>query len=211
MLGDIRQARNLYLVCGYTDMRREINGLAAIVEQNYHMDPFGSGLFLFCGRRRDQIKTLLWEPDGFVLLYKYAPSRWDKVAQEMLEGFSGCLQTDGYSGYNSVEDVTRVGCWAHVRRKWVDCFPNGVPAENSISKQAFELVGKLFCAEKELKQQDPTDWKQPSKMIWILLDTFCTCCRNFLNWEKNRQTSNCVLCCPGRKPYQITARNLTKQ
>lgn len=40
----------------------------------------------------------------------------------MLKGFSGYLQTDGYSVYNVVESVTRVGCWAHARRKWVDCF-----------------------------------------------------------------------------------------
>lgn len=85
MLGDIRQARNVYLVCGYTDMRRGINGLAAIIEQNYHMDPCDSGLFLFCGRRCDRIKALLWEPDGFVLLYKRLSNgnyQWPRTPQE---------------------------------------------------------------------------------------------------------------------------------
>ena len=70
MLGDIRQAQNIYLVCGYTDMRRGIDGLAAIVQQNYRLDPYSSSLFLFCGKRRDRLKALLWEGDGFVLLYK---------------------------------------------------------------------------------------------------------------------------------------------
>ena len=86
MLGDIRQAKNIYIVCGYTDMRRGINGLASIVEQNYHMDPCSSGLFLFCGKRRDRIKALLWEPDGFVLLYKRLSNggyQWPRKAEEV--------------------------------------------------------------------------------------------------------------------------------
>ncbi len=128
-------------------------------------------------------KSQMWvfcSPEKRIALYKYASSRGGKVAQEMLAGFSGYLQTDGYSGYNSVEEVTRVGCWAHARRKWVDCFPNGVPVEDSISKQAFELVEKLFSAERTLKQQYPADWKQHRKEClepilhdyWELLESF---------------------------------------
>lgn len=70
MLGDISQADNIYLACGYTDMRKAIDGLAAIVQQNFNMDPFCNNLFLFCGRRCDRLKALYWEGDGFVLLYK---------------------------------------------------------------------------------------------------------------------------------------------
>lgn len=55
----------------------------------------------------------------------------------MLKGFSGYLQTDGYSAYNAVESVTRVGCWAHARRKWVDCFEGKKPVEGSQSEKAF--------------------------------------------------------------------------
>ena len=128
-------------------------------------------------------KSQMWvfcSPEKKIALYKYAPSRGGKVAREMLEGFSGYLQTDGYSGYNSVEDATRVGCWAHARRKWVDCFPDGVPVENTDSKQAFELVEKLFCAEKELKLQDPANWKKHRRErlepilneYWELLESF---------------------------------------
>ena len=42
------------------------------------------------------------------------------VWKEFLKGFHGYLQTDGASYYNSVEDVTHVGCWAHLRRKFED-------------------------------------------------------------------------------------------
>jgi len=44
--------------------------LASIVQQQFQMDPFTNTLFLFCGRRRDRIKGLYWEGDGFILLYK---------------------------------------------------------------------------------------------------------------------------------------------
>lgn len=70
MLGDISKADKIYIACGYTDMRKAIDGLAAIVEQNFQLDPFQNSLFLFCGRRRDRMKALYWEGDGFVLLYK---------------------------------------------------------------------------------------------------------------------------------------------
>ena len=70
MLGDISKADKIYIACGYTDMRKAIDGLAAIVQQNFQLDPFQNSLFLFCGRRRDRMKALYWEGDGFVLLYK---------------------------------------------------------------------------------------------------------------------------------------------
>ncbi|MBR3900534.1 MAG: IS66 family insertion sequence element accessory protein TnpB [Ruminococcus sp.] len=50
MLKEIRFPQ-VYLVCGYTDMRRGIDGLAAIVQQNYRLEPCSGSLFLFCGRR----------------------------------------------------------------------------------------------------------------------------------------------------------------
>lgn len=70
MLGDITVAKEIYLATGYTDMRKSIDGLAAVVKQQFQLDPFQPALFLFCGRRCDRLKALLWEGDGFVLLYK---------------------------------------------------------------------------------------------------------------------------------------------
>lgn len=70
MLGDISQAEHIYIACGYTDMRKAIDGLAAIVQNNFKLDPFSNSLFLFCGRKRNRLKALYWEGDGFVLLYK---------------------------------------------------------------------------------------------------------------------------------------------
>ena len=70
MLNDFAGADKVYIACGYTDLRRGIDGLASIVQQQFELDPFTNTLFLFCGRRRDRIKGLYWEKDGFLLLYK---------------------------------------------------------------------------------------------------------------------------------------------
>ena len=70
MLNDLAVDAQVYLVTGYTDLRRGIDGLAAIVQSQLLLDPFSKALFLFCGRRCDRIKGLLWEGDGFLLLYK---------------------------------------------------------------------------------------------------------------------------------------------
>lgn len=70
MLSDLTDNVPVYLVTGYTDLRRSIDGLAIIVQAQLRLDPFSKALLLFCGRRCDRIKGLLWEGDGFLLLYK---------------------------------------------------------------------------------------------------------------------------------------------
>lgn len=88
MIGDITVADEIYIVCGYTDMRKSIDGLCAIVEDKLQMDPRRSAIFLFCGRRADRIKILMWEADGFVLLYKRLSAvqgryRWPRNRDEV--------------------------------------------------------------------------------------------------------------------------------
>ena len=68
MLNDFTGADKVYIACGYTDLRKGIDGLARLVQQQFELDPFTNTLFLFCGRRRDRIKGLYWEKDGFILL-----------------------------------------------------------------------------------------------------------------------------------------------
>ena len=63
-------AECVYIACGYTDMRRSIDGLATTVKQVFQLDPFSQSLYLFCGKRNDRVKALYWEGDGFILLYK---------------------------------------------------------------------------------------------------------------------------------------------
>ena len=68
MLSDFTGADRVYIACGYTDLRRGIDGLAAMVQRQFHLVPITKTLFLFCGRRGVRVKALYWEGNGFVLL-----------------------------------------------------------------------------------------------------------------------------------------------
>ena len=71
MLAEAKGVRRIVIAVGYTDLRRSIDGLAQVIGTKYDLNPFEAGvLFLFCGKRTDRIKGLLWEGDGFLLLYK---------------------------------------------------------------------------------------------------------------------------------------------
>ena len=87
VLTDFKGAE-LYIACGYTDLRRGIDGLAGLVQQQFQLDPFSNTLFLFCGRRRDRIKGLYWEGNGFILVYKRLESgsfQWPRNGAEARE------------------------------------------------------------------------------------------------------------------------------
>lgn len=61
----------IFLACGYTDFRKQIPGLAATVTLNFKLDPYnGSYVLIFCNRRRDSIKVLRYDQNGFVLATK---------------------------------------------------------------------------------------------------------------------------------------------
>ena len=71
MLKDGNSFRKIYIACGYTDLRYGVDGLACTIQEVFRLDPYDEGtLFLFCGRRTDRLKGLLWDGDGFLLLYK---------------------------------------------------------------------------------------------------------------------------------------------
>lgn len=71
MLKEGNGFKKVYIAAGFTDLRRGIDGLARIIRFQFKLDPYDKNtLFLFCGKRTDRIKGLLWEGDGFLLLYK---------------------------------------------------------------------------------------------------------------------------------------------
>ena len=67
---DFSRVRNYYIACGYTDMRRQIDGLVATVQLQFGKEMDEASIFLFCGRRADRIKALYFDGTGYVLLYK---------------------------------------------------------------------------------------------------------------------------------------------
>lgn len=60
----------VYLACGITDLRKSIDGLAVIVQECFDLDPFSPSLFVFCNRKRDKLKILHWDNNGFWLYYR---------------------------------------------------------------------------------------------------------------------------------------------
>ena len=85
MLGDLSGVSRIYLVTGYTDMRKSIDGLMSIIRDNYELDPYSNSLFLFCGKKCDRIKALHYEKSGFILYYKRLDCgsfQWPRKASE---------------------------------------------------------------------------------------------------------------------------------
>ena len=78
----------VYLALGSTDMRKAINGLSILVESHLQMDPFCGHLFVFCNRRRNNLKILFWDRNGFCLWQKRLEKhyfRWPQSEKQILE------------------------------------------------------------------------------------------------------------------------------
>ena len=83
--------------------------------------------------------------------FEYRESRSGKWAKTFLEGFSGVLITDGYSGYNKVQEAERAGCWAHMRRKWLEAMPEGADAKTCKAAEGYEFCNRLFELERQFE------------------------------------------------------------
>ena len=79
---DFSRVQNDYIACGYTDMRKQIDGLAALVQTQFGQEMDETSLYLFCGKRADRIKALYWDGTGYILLYKRLTEKPVPVATE---------------------------------------------------------------------------------------------------------------------------------
>lgn len=73
---------SVYLACGVTDLRNNIDGLALLVQRKFNLDPFSNALFVFCNRKRDKLKILFWDKNGFWLYYRRLESghfNWPQI------------------------------------------------------------------------------------------------------------------------------------
>lgn len=103
-------------------------------------------------------------PDKPAVLFEYDPSRGGAVPERLLESFQGVLQADGYSGYNALcqkAGITRIGCFDHARRKFVEASRAGASTgskkkavQPSKADVALGKIRKLYAIEKDIKDLD---------------------------------------------------------
>lgn len=113
MLADISSVDAIYIVCGRTGMRKSIDGLCAIIQEQFSME-IDHSLYLFCGRKCDRIKAILKESDGIVMIYKRLTAqgsyRWPRDKSEVrnltcMKG--GCAKT--VTTYNLAYSLKELG------------------------------------------------------------------------------------------------------
>ena len=96
-------------------------------------------------------------PRGKVVLFNYDPSRSHSVPMRLLQGYEGALMVDGYEGYRGVcqaQVITRLGCWVHARRKFVEV-GKASKKKNPHASYVIKLIAKLYKIEKEIKDSAP--------------------------------------------------------
>ena len=119
-------------------------------------------------------------PDKPSVLYEYDPSRAGTVPERLLENFTGILQADGYSGYAAIcrkNSLTRIGCWDHARRKFVEAtrIADNKKAKGKVSKAdvALGYIRKLYRIESALKEvSDAERYRKRQELSVPVLNEF---------------------------------------
>ena len=91
-------------------------------------------------------------PKKEMVIFQYAPSRGQEVPEEILSGFTGCLQTDGYVGYAKVAaraEITHIACMAHARRKFEAALEN----DRDRASHALGLFQRLYETERKARDE----------------------------------------------------------
>lgn len=116
--------------------------------------------------RAAQAKSYLWlyrtgRVGVDIILYDYQPGRGGEHPSKFLAGFKGFLQTDGYSGYNDVADVTQLGCWSHARRKFHEAqqsLPEPLRKKtDTAAAEGLTFCNALFMLERKWKEATPEE------------------------------------------------------
>ena len=116
-----------------------------------------------------QSKSFMWlyqstiRGEQPIILYEYQPTRGGYHAAEFLKGFKGFLICDGFQGYNRLKDVTRCGCWAHLRRYFFEALPGKGKSDKEHPTPAeigYAYCNKLFDLEAGFKELDPDERKE---------------------------------------------------
>ena len=114
--------------------------------------------------KRAQSQSYMWvmrggPPEQPIIHFHYDPGRDQGVPIKLLATFKGYLQRDGYAAYNAVarrDDITGVGCWAHVRRKYKDAIKAQTDPRAGRAHQAIAYIQKLYAIEKHIAKDPPS-------------------------------------------------------
>ncbi|AHM55814.1 transposase [Peptoclostridium acidaminophilum DSM 3953] len=111
-----------------------------------------------------------------IILYDYRTTRAGKHPANFLTGFKGYLQTDGYSGYGQLNNVTLIGCWAHARRKFTEAL-KALPATQKnkpvAASTGLDYCNQLFAIERQIKDiSDKQRYEKRLKLSKPVLDDF---------------------------------------
>lgn len=128
--------------------------------------------------RASETKSFMWVMRGGefqrkLTLFHYSPTRNSSVPLDLLKGFKGFLQTDGYEGYSkavSEYKLTHVGCLAHIRRKFYDALKSD--KKSKTAAQGLKFITRIYAIEKRLRKEDlpPDDFvkKRKEEVVPIL-------------------------------------------
>ena len=121
--------------------------------------------------RRAQTQSFMWlfrsGEDGLpaIILYGCSSTRSGSHAKEFLEGYQGYLETDGYQGYNSLPDIKRCSCRAHIRRYLIDAVPKGKQYDYSQpAVQGVQYCNRLFAIEDSIHKKYPGDYEKRKQL-----------------------------------------------
>lgn len=164
--------------------------------------------------RKAQTDSFMWvfrtgeDGEPPIILFQYTKTRSGEHAAEFLQGFTGFLETDGYQGYNKVTGVKRCGCWAHLRRYFVEAVPKGKSFDLSVpAVQGVQYCSKLFKTEAEINEEC-RDNKEKRKEPRILKEK--PILEVFWSWLekqtpiKNSKFDKAVTYAKNQKPYMET-------
>ena len=182
----ILKASERYLEPVYEQLHREL-----LTREVLHADETTLQVLHEHGKA-PQSKNYMWlyrtsgDTDRPIVLYEYQPGRGAAHPKEFLEGFKGYLHTDGYTGYHNLsEEITVVGCWAHLRRKFDEAMkslPNG-KAKKSLAAQGKAFCSLLFKLEDGFVGMTPEErYKERLKQSKPVLDAL-------LSWANSRKVT----------------------
>ena len=112
--------------------------------------------------------------DRSIVIFDYKPTRKGANAEEFLKGWSGYLVRDQFSGYHVLKNVNHCGCWAHMRRRFIEAIPSDKKLHStSVAVQAVERIKRIYHEEGLLKNCTSDErYKERQKIIKPLIDEF---------------------------------------